>query len=59
MNQQTDWIVVIGCGVWAKCYGIFATYDATMAWVRANQFDVEDASVYPVNRAGAESVRRA
>jgi hypothetical protein len=42
------WIVVIGVGVWAKCYGPFENYDETIAWVRANQFDVELANVLPV-----------
>jgi hypothetical protein len=43
------WIVVIGSGAWAKCYGPFPSHDAVMAWVRKNQFDVEDAHPYPVN----------
>jgi hypothetical protein len=43
------WIVVIGSGSWAKCYGVFESHDAVMVWVRANQFNVEDANAYPVN----------
>jgi hypothetical protein len=46
---MTTWIVVIGSGAWAKCYGPFTSYEAVMAWVRANQFDVDDAQTYPVN----------
>lgn len=55
------WIVVIGRHEWswAKCYGPFASYDAVMAWVRANQFDVEDAHAYPVNRAHAPTTEPA
>ncbi len=46
MNQ---WIVIIGSGSWAKCYGWFHSYDAAMTWIRTNQFDIEDAHTYPVN----------
>jgi hypothetical protein len=41
--------VIIGRGVWAKCYGVFPTYDACMVWARANQFEIEDVRLYPVN----------
>jgi hypothetical protein len=48
-EKVAGWVVVIGSGVWAKYYGLFTSHDAVMAWVRANQFDVEDAHAYPVN----------
>lgn len=42
-------VVVIGDGSWAKCYGPFVYYDDVIVWLRANQFVVEDAQIYPVN----------
>lgn len=48
-EDANSWIVVIGSGVWAKCYGRFVSHDAVMAWVRANQFEVENAHAFPVN----------
>ena len=42
------WVVVVGAGVWAKCYGPFVSHDEVMKWVRASQFDVEDCHAFPV-----------
>lgn len=47
------WIVVIGSGVWAKCYGPFLSHDDAMAWMRKNQFDIEAAQVHPVHAVEA------
>lgn len=48
------WIVVIGAGVWAKCYGPFQSYDDVMGWVRINQFNPEDAHPHPVTAARSD-----
>jgi Lar family restriction alleviation protein len=52
------WVVVVGAGVWAKCYGDFFSYDAAMEWVRRNQFDVEDVAVHPVQHAKLEAAEQ-
>lgn len=44
------WIVLVGEKSWTKCYGLFESDDACVVWLRANQFDVQDAQIYPVNR---------
>jgi hypothetical protein len=46
-----NWIVIIGSGAWAKCYGLFASYDAAVEWARLNQFEADDTHIYPVNGA--------
>ncbi len=46
--DTTRWVVVIRGGSWARCYGIFDSYDEVIAWVRENQFDPEDAHIHPI-----------
>jgi len=45
-----DWIVIVPHGIFTKCYGLFKSHDLAMAWVRANQFEVEDVRVHIVNK---------
>lgn len=47
MSHQ-EWVVIIGSGSWASCHGWFSSYDAAIGWVRANQFTLDQAQVYPV-----------
>jgi hypothetical protein len=45
----SEWVVIVPQGIWTKCYGTFASQDLAMAWVRRNQFDVEEVQVHPIN----------
>jgi hypothetical protein len=43
-----NWIVIVGSGAWAKCYGVFASYEAAIEWARINQFDRANVHAYPI-----------
>jgi hypothetical protein len=50
LDQPMDgsrWICIVGPLSWAKCYGIFDSYESAMVWIRTHQ--IEEAYVYPVN----------
>jgi hypothetical protein len=46
---MAKWVVIVPRKSFTKCYGLFASHDLAMAWVRANQFDPEDVQIYPVD----------
>jgi hypothetical protein len=47
------WVVVVGKGSWAKCYGPFASFDTAVEWLRVEQWWSEECEVYPVTAAPA------
>lgn len=46
---MSQWVVIVPRQSFTTCYGLFGSYELAMAWVRANQFDVEEVQVYPVS----------
>jgi len=45
-----QWVVIIGRGSWAKCYGPFQSYDECIHWAKQNQFiEAGSYEAYPVN----------
>lgn len=51
MTART-WVVVVGVGAFATCYGPFASYEAAFEWTRLNQFDDETFTVLPITVPG-------
>lgn len=50
MTDERAWVIVVGKGSWAKCHGLFASYDDVIDWAKRNQFTEADAyEVYPLN----------
>ncbi len=45
---MSKWIVIVDAQSQAKCYGTFDDYEASTAWLRAHQFAVDEAQIYPV-----------
>lgn len=56
---MAQWVVIVPHGCFTTCYGIFPSHDASMVWVRANQFSVEDVQVFPVCHDEPEAGRPA
>ena len=56
IGERLKWIVIVGTDSWAKCYGLFTSDDAAVAWLRANQFVPSDCGIYPVNNYDAKAL---
>jgi len=49
--EMDGWIVVVGRGSFASCYGVFQSYDDTVWWLKTNGFTAADNDIYPIRRA--------
>jgi hypothetical protein len=47
----TGWIVIVGSGSFATCYGLFASYETTVDWLRANGWHPSECAIYPIREA--------
>lgn len=48
MAETNRWVVVVTRGVWARCYGIFPSYDASVLWADQNQYEPGEREIYPI-----------
>jgi hypothetical protein len=57
-HDHDGWVVIVGDGAFASCYGAFASYDAVEVWLSANGWKPADCEIRAIRPAAGSVIRQ-